>query len=590
MKNMEKHKNFEEFPEESTQDQSGHNRPEKLISSSPRLKNIYDTLVLLKPEELPGGEIIRYQDIYKDVKPYHSMLEFTDNVRDAVRGYVVKKIPKLKERIPSIEDLDDKDLLDALTNNWFESIDDVNGERREVLLAVAAHIVKRIEISAENKLLSEAEPEKLTELGIDTSIRDLVCELLDISSEADPLFIRFLAYSQLSGKPPETASPTGLHLPGDNKMHTIAELFPHEARFIARHFKKIVENDAAWKNRPGSRAFIRYIDNIQRFYEITDTKEAVECQKAINLSCAEVLSTGFPVLLTASTEGYYKEPYLDPELKVSVVTPESNRETQFFERARNIMADSLGKINAGEFSKNIKRMNVKSSIVLGGFGSNLTFNAVAQEEPIYHLFLNEQIRSYDSLFPSYMDMITNSREAFSDIPEEKQNDHLERMSRMSTMLHEFGHPVCPSGSPDAKRLGRKPLTIIDEVKAETLWRALIPNMVKDKEFIGNKNQWAVATLISFMQLLDDPEAYGSSAIYNLNALFEQGTIEFKEGKLSIKDIDKYFSVEKDNAFEVLSLYNDKTMTENKAAAWVKKRCTPNDMSQELISFVKLLPH
>ena len=587
---MEKHKNFQELPEESAQDQTEYGKPEKLISSQPHLKNIYDTLVLLKPEELPGGEIVKYQDIHKDVKPYHSMLEFTDNVREAVRDYVVKKIPKLKERISSIEDLDDKDLLDALTNNWFESIDDVNGERREVLLAVAAHIVKRIEISTENKLLSEAQPEKLTELGIDTSIRDLVCELLDISAEADPLFIRFLAYSQLSGKPPEAASPTGLHLPGDNKMHTVAELFPHETQFIAKHFKKIVENDAAWKNRPGSRAFVRYVDNIQRFYETTDPKEAPECQKAINLSCAEVLNTGFPVLLTASTEGYYKEPYLDPELKVSVVTPESSHETELFERAKNIMADNLGKIDAGEFSKNVKRMKVKSSIVLGGFGSNLTFNAVAQEEPIYHLFLNEQIRSYDSLFPRYMDTITNSREVFSSIPEEKQNDHLERMSRMSTMLHEFGHPICPSGSPGGKRLGRKPLTIIDEVKAETLWRALIPNMVKDKEFIGNKDQWAVATLISLMQLLDDPEAYGNSAIYNLNVLFEQEAIKFKEGKLSITDINKYYAAEKNNATEVLSLYNDKTMTENKAAAWVKKRCAPNNMSQELISFVKSLPH
>ena len=587
---MEKYKNFEELPEEPAQDKSGHSKPEKLISSQPHLKNIYDTLVLLKPEELPGGETVRYQDIYKDVKPYHSMLEFTDNVREAVRDYVVKKLPKLKEKIPSIEDLDDNDLLDALTNNWFESIDDVSGQRREVLLAVAAHIVKRIETSAENKLLREAEPEKLTELGIDTSIRDLVCELLDVSAEADPLFIRFLAYSQLSGEPPEAASPTGLHLPGDNKMHTVAELFPHETQFIARHLKKIVEDDASWKNRPGSRAFVRYVGNIQRFYEITDPKEALECQKAINQSCAEVLNTGFPVLLTAPTEGYYKEPYLDPELKVSIVTPESSHETELFERAKNIMADNLGKIDASEFSENVKRMNVKSSIVIGGFGVNLTFNAVAQEDPIYHLFLNEQIRSYDSLFPGYMDMITNPREAFSDIPEKKQNDHLEHMSRMSTMLHEFGHQVYPSDSPDAKRLGRKPLTIIDEVKAETLWRALIPNMVKDKEFIGNKEQWAVATLTSLMQLLDDPEAYGSSAIYNLNALFEQGAIKLEEGKLSITDINKYYAAEKNNATEVLSLYNDKTMTENKAAAWVKKRCAPNNMSQELISFVKSLPH
>ena len=55
---MEKYKNFEELPEEPAQDKSGHSKPEKLISSQPHLKNIYDTLVLLKPEELPRYPIL----------------------------------------------------------------------------------------------------------------------------------------------------------------------------------------------------------------------------------------------------------------------------------------------------------------------------------------------------------------------------------------------------------------------------------------------------------------------------------------------------------------------------------------------------
>ena len=587
---MEKYQNSKESTEDSYLDKPENNKPEKLIASEPRLRDIYKTLLLLKPEELPGGERAKYQDLYKEVKPYHTMLEFTDNVRETVRDYIAKRIPKLKEGISSIEDLDEKSLLDALTHNWFEEIEEVSGERREVLLAVAAHIVKHIETFTEKKLLGEADSEKLAELGLDSSIRDLLMELLDASAEADPLFVRFLAYSQLSGKPSEEASSTGLHLPGDSKTHTIAELFPHETQFIARRFAGILEKDSEWKKRSGGDAFVRYLEILQKFYESTDPKEVIEYQKEINRRYAEVLKTDFPVFLTASMEGYYKEPYLDPELKVSVATSEANRETETFNRAKGIMAKSLDEIGAGEFAANVQKMDVKSSIVLGGFGVGLTFNAVAQEDPAYQLFLNEQIRGYDRIFPTYIDIITNSREAFSNISKEERNNRLEQMSRMSTMLHEFGHPVYPSDSEGGKRLGRKPLTVIDEVKAETLWRGLIPDMVKEEGFVGDKEQWAVAMLISLMLALKDPEAYSDSAVYNLNDLFEQGVVEFKDGKLSITDIEKYYVTTKKLSKEVLSLYRDKEMTERKAAGWIKKRCVPTDALQNFISFAKSLSY
>lgn len=586
---MNKFRNSENAPEEIRSNEP-EKPPEKLIGPEPHLRGILKTLRILEPEERPDGEIENWKDLYEKVKPYHTMYEFTENVREAVCDYLIKKIPKLKEAVPSIEDLNEEKLLHALAHNWFSELEEIGGQRREVLLTVAAHVVKRIETLAEKKLLGEADPKKLGELGIDPSLRDLIVDLLDASAKADPLFVRFLAYSQLSGNPPEAATPTGLHLPGDLKTHTIAELFPHEAKFIAQRFTAIIEKDAAWKKRPGGDAMARYIEVLKRFYESKNTEEAARIQDEINRGYAEVVATDFPIILGASGTGYYKEPYLDPEFKVSIATAEANRETKDFARARDIMADNLGVIGAAAFAGNVRKMGVKSSIILGGFGANLTFNAAAEEDPVYSLFLDEEIRRYDRLFPAYRNVIEGADKVFSGMPEKANIDYLEKMSRTETMLHEFSHPVHPSETEQGRRLGRRPLTIIDEVKAEIVWRALIPDMLEDG-FFGDKEQWAAATLMGLVMCLkNEPDVYIKAEVYNLNSLFEQGIVEFKNGKLAIQNVDAYYAAEKRLAAEVLALYDDETMTERKAAAWVKKRCAPSEASQEFISFVKSLPY
>src|SRR3989344_8481600 len=104
--------------------------PEKLITSEPKLRYISKTHELLKPEIGESGEKVQWMDLYKKVKPYRDSLELSDNVREVIREWVAQKIPNLKNKIPSIEDLDDEKLLSALSNGWFEEIrDETHGQR-----------------------------------------------------------------------------------------------------------------------------------------------------------------------------------------------------------------------------------------------------------------------------------------------------------------------------------------------------------------------------------------------------------------------------------------------------------------------------
>lgn len=106
---------------------------EKLIPNRPRLRNIEDTLVLLESEEGPGGEKINWKDLYEKVGPWESGLELADKVRKVVRDYLISKFPELKERIPSIGKLPDKDVIDALSNSWFEGLEEeIKGKRSEL--------------------------------------------------------------------------------------------------------------------------------------------------------------------------------------------------------------------------------------------------------------------------------------------------------------------------------------------------------------------------------------------------------------------------------------------------------------------------
>ncbi|MBI4120616.1 MAG: hypothetical protein HY454_04090, partial [Parcubacteria group bacterium] len=205
----------------------------KLIDPE-KLRYITKSLELLRPETNPLAEETHWKELYKEVKPWQTGLELSDNVRETVRGFVEQKIPKLKERVPTLENLDDAKLLDALTHNWFEGIDEkISGQRREVLLTVMAHVVKRIETTSYRNILQEAAPADLEKLGLDEGLKDLLINILEASIKADPLFVRFLAYTQLSPEPPPDASGVALYTPNSSELNTIAVLFPHETQFLS---------------------------------------------------------------------------------------------------------------------------------------------------------------------------------------------------------------------------------------------------------------------------------------------------------------------------------------------------------------------
>lgn len=565
---------------------------EKIIEPKPKLRYMYRTLELLHAgPKSAGEEKHHWAELYKEVPPYNSVLELSDNVRETVRAYIVEKIPRLKERVPSLAEIKDDAMLEALVDNWFEKASkEVEGQRREVLMAVMSHVVNRIENTAYRETLANASEVDLENLGIDGGIRDLTVDLLKASEKADPLFIRFLAFTQLSGKPPKEASPTALFIEDDPRPHTFTELFPHETASLGRSLRQIAENSGAWEEKKGGEVFKSYLDAFGAFFAEKNSEEAEKHFKEVQRYYKEVIESGFPVLMTPPTEGYYREPYVDPELRISLATKDSMEEESLFRHAQFNMAETLGQIGLERFEDAMKRQPLRSVTVLGSFGVNLMFNAVAQEKPAIILYRNEQMRSFDREFPGFLEeMISNTGEAFEDVPPEERKGRMERMSRMNIMLHEFGHSALPDGSPEAERLGREPSTKIDEIKAEIFYRSLLPFIIEKGGVEGTKEQLAVASIGSALQgLRDNPEGdpYYHAAVYALNDVMETGAVRFENGKVTIVDMEAYYESVLNAARELVALYENPLTTESKAARWIRMRCRPNEKLAEVEKFLK----
>ena len=542
------------------------------------------------PEETEFGEKESWLNLAEKVKPYESGLEFTNNIRDIVFEFIAKKIPNLKRDVPSLGELGEKELLNALTHNWFAEIgEEVQGSRKEILLATMAHVVKRIENRVTRQMLAKASGENLEKLGLNSSTRDLLNEVLEASIKADPIYIRFMAYSQLSGKSLEEARPVALHLPGNDKLHAIPELFPHESQFLTRRFSGLAERGGEWVNFPGGQTFQKYLKVLGNFYAEKDPERATETQKEVEKLYAELLASDFPIIVTPATEGYYKEPYYDPELKISLRTPDAKKEEADWRNMRDKLAESLDVLDARQFADSVKEKEPKSVMVLGGFGVNITFNAVAQEKPNILIFLNEQIRAYDKEFPeATKKWVANTTEIFGEELTEEKQKFLEFISRDNTVLHELTHGVFPDDSPEAKRLGGRPYTIIDEVKAEICYRPLVPEVIKKAGLQGTKEEWAVGMLTASLQIARDQppgDPYYYAAIYTLNDLFQSGAAVIEGEKVRILDFEKCYEVQKKAAEELLDLYRDPKMTEGKAAKWIKARCVPNEEVKKVLKIV-----
>lgn len=561
-------------------------RPEMPPMRGPSLRSVYSVFELRRSD--PEG--LDWRTLHERVGAYTNAVELSDRVRSLVREYVTHRLAAFKEKAHGLGEIPDEVLLDAIVENQYEGLDQYVGEtRKEILWAVAAHVVRRIETNVFRRHLEECDESQLEKLGLTPQLRDLTVELLDTGIKADPLFIRFLAYSQLAGKPPKEASPEGLFIPGDERAHTIAELFPKETQFIVKRFEKIAESRSGWTQAPGAETFQEYVQELSEYYGAHTPQDAKSHRLRSEELYRQLIVNGFPVLLTSATEGYYKEPYLDPELKVSVATPEAVHEEAAFRKAQQGMADNLGLLGAERFRDALAQEPIRASVVFGAFGVNLSFNAPAQEHPVIVLFLDEQIRRFDRSFPGYLRHIERGKEGFSAIGEEERRPFIERISRMIVMLHEFGHFIHRDKSPEAERLGRRPLTIIDEVKAEAVYRPLMPAMCEAGTLEGTKEQWLVAMIASSLQVLKmqaegDPYYYADA--YNMNNLFAEGGISFDGERIRIDDPDTCWRAYLKGAKQVIGLYEDEGMTERKAAGWIRTHCTPGEKVGQALAYLK----
>src|SRR3989344_855504 len=348
----------------------------KFIPEGPHLRYIEKTLSLLESDIGPDGEKINWKNLHDKVGPWNSGLELSDEIRDIVREYLLSKFPKIKERIPSIEDLPDLELLNALSHGWFEELgEEVSETRTEILLAVLGHITKKIETRIYKKVLEEASEDEIQKLGLPPNMRQLVIDCLDASVKSDPLF-------------------------------------------ISKKLSAILENGQLWKNEPGADEFLEYLGYLAQFFSEKDIEKSKELHKKVEKTYGQLISSDFPLIIVPPLEGYYKPPYLDPELKVAIRTPESRSQEDNFRTLQEALADKLDKLGVGQFTDDMRKRVIRSFISIGYYGVGITFNAVAQEEPAITLFINDQIRAYDINLKKFLPLVDGSERFFSGVTEQ----------------------------------------------------------------------------------------------------------------------------------------------------------------------------
>ena len=447
------------------------------------------------------------------------------------------------------------------------------------------HITKKIETRIYKKVLEEAGEDEIQKLGLPSNMRQLTIDCLDASVKSDPLFIRFLAYSQLAPKPPKDANPIA-PIGQDGQPHTFPELFPHETQFISKKLSAILENGQLWKNEPGADEFLEYLGYLAQFFSEKDIEKSKELHKKVEKTYGQLISSDFPLIIVPPLEGYYKPPYLDPELKVAIRTPELRSQEERFRSIQEALAGKLDELGVGQFSDDMRKRVIRSFISIGSYGVGITFNAVAQEEPAIALFINDQIRAYDTNLKKFLPLVNGSEKFFSGVTEQR----VEEMSREDTILHELSHAVYPTKTPEAKRLGAEQESIIGEIAAESIYRGVIGELINDGEIDYTPEQYAVITLcmplITIEGSSDTDDEYYKAAVFVLNGLFEKGIVEFNKDKIYIKDQAALFEHFRNNAREILSLYEDPGMTEQRTKNWLSKKRRAGKKLQEVIDFVK----
>ncbi len=567
---------------------------------APELRFIRKTLMLLKPEMHPDGTTLRWQDLYTRVEPWQSSHQLTDNVRSVVLDWVANKVPALKNGATSLRDLSDESVVKALGHGWFEELKteggediDISGQRREVLLATMAHAVRKIETGVFMNILHSATPEQLQKLSLDPSTRDLTVELMKTSLRADPLFIRFMAYAGMSGQPSNTASPEGLTLPSDDLPHSFRELFPKETKSIGTRFGQLADQGGSWTSMPGGETFKRYLEVSSKYYLEDNPERATQLRQEWYDLYREYISEGFPVVLTGPTDESVKPPYIDPELKVSLRSEDARADEEKWKQMQEGFAQSLSGLGLQDQAQSVRDQLVVGSMVLGGYGVNLNFDAVAQEDPTIQIYLNAQARSYDREFPKeVLERFIHEAEAtFGGLTTTEGRVLAEFIPRTSTVMHELGHWVYPGGSPEDQRFGDGDVNrSMQEIKAESLYRALIPAMIDRGVLQGTREQWAQGLVGNSIQLLrdgasDENDDYFRGAALTMNDAFSSGSIQIENGRVVIVNTDAFFDSVGNVARDVLGQYQNVSSNERSARTWIKSHCTPSEETRKLIELI-----
>jgi len=547
-------------------------KQEKLIESKPKLKNIYNTLGLLE------GYIDFKKNIPEKIGKWENSLELFNNVQKLVSEHINDKVISFKNETLSMEKLPNEKMIDAIVNNWPESMPEIRGQRREVLIAIAAHVVKHIETKIYQEIISSAEEEELKKLGLNSELREVVLKTIDASMRTDNLFIRFLAFSGLSQKPPKETSTNRLHLPDDKQLHTINELFPKDTQYISRKFEEILQMPINWEKIQGGNIFKDYIKALINFYNERDVNKIDKRHEEVVELYGKSILSDFPILIVPSSyeSGYLKPPYHDPELRIclKIQDQENIQREKDISYSQKIMAECLEEEGYHTVGKKVKFVNS-----IGDYGVNLFMKGIAQEdESTAVIYLGEHAKFFNKMAKDKNFKVENSGEPYN----------LEK-SFFLTGFHEFGHFHKPD-DPGVIRMGAENNMVIDEVAAEQVYRWLLPRIIKKGGIGGTKEEWAVATIETSLEYLFDSsekDPYYSAGIYTLNEMFEKGIIEFdfKTGSVKIKDLEAFYGVNEELAKKVLGLYDDKSMNEQKAKKWIKQNCKPNEILQKISDFL-----
>jgi hypothetical protein len=82
------------------------------------------------------------------------------------------------------------------------------------------------------------------------------------------------------------------------------------------------------------------------------------------------------------------------------------------------------------------------------------------------------------------------------------------------------------------------------------------------------------------------DEYFQADTFVLNGLFEKGIAEWNGEKIVVKDKEAFFQYCKDNAKEIIALYEDPEMNPAKAKKWIAEKCTPGAKLQSVIDYLK----